>query len=35
METITDQTLQNEENLYVFDEEAHEKLLTERPWVKE
>lgn len=35
MESKIDQVLAKEEDLYVYDEKAHEKLLAERPWNKE
>lgn len=35
MESKIDQNLVKEENLYIFDEEGHEKLLNDRPWMKE
>ena len=35
MESKIDQVLNKEEELYVYNEEAHEKLLTDKPWTKE
>jgi hypothetical protein len=35
MESKIDQVLAKEEDLYVYDETAHDKLLTEKPWMKE
>jgi hypothetical protein len=35
MESKVDQIIANEEMLYKFDEEYQEKLLKDRPWVKE
>lgn len=35
MESKVDQVISNEEALYKYDEVYNEKLLKERPWVKE
>ena len=35
MESKIDQVLQNEEVLYKYDADYHEKLLKDKPWVKE
>ncbi len=30
-----DQNQLSEENIYIYDEEAHSKVLDDKPWVKE
>ena len=35
MDNQIDKVLQNEENIYKFDEEYNNQLMNEKPWTKE